>query len=209
MFIEIFYTLPMTIKLSQYAQEQGVCYRTAWNRFKAGQIVGAYLSASGRICVPRATAAPAKSPKAAIYARVSPGENKPNLISQAERLTRYATANGWPVVAVVQEVGSGVNDQRKKLEKLLQDDSWNILVVEHKDRLTRFGFNHLDTLLPLLGNRIEVVNRAEDDKADLVKDLASVIYSFSVRMYGQRLAKRRTAQLIQAIQALEAGYAQS
>lgn len=141
-----------------------------------------------------------------MYARVSSGENKPNLLSQSERLTRYAIANGWPVVAVVQEVGSGVNDQRKKLEKLLQDDSWNILVVEHKDRLTRFGFNHLNTLLPLLGKRIEVVNRAEDDKTDLVQDLVSVVYSFSALMYGQRRAKRRTEQLIQA---LEAGDAQT
>jgi len=110
--------------------------------------------------VPSSVAPPDKSFKAAVYARVSSGENKPNLASQAERLTRYATANGWPVMAVVQEVGSGVNDQRKKLEKLLQDDSWNILVVEHKDRLTRFDFNYLlmlrsawFLLLPALGGR--------------------------------------------------------
>lgn len=191
----------MEKKLSQFARERGVCYRTAWSYFKAGKIPGAYQDEAGRIRIP--VFAPAQEVKAVVYARVSSSENKANLDSQAERLTRYAIARGWPVVAVVKEVGSGVNDQRKKLAALLTDSSWNVLVVEHKDRLTRFGFNYLVTLLPLAGKRIEVVNQAEDNKTDLVQDLVSVIYSFSARMYGQRRAKRRTEQLIHALETPE------
>lgn len=188
----------MSKKLSQYARERGVCYRTAWNHYKAGKIAGAYLDDTGHVCIPDAT--PAFEPRVAVYARVSSSENKANLDSQAERLSRYASARGWPVVAVVKEVGSGVSDQRKKLANLLTDAAWNVLVVEHKDRLTCFGFNYLDTTLPLLGKRIEVVNRAENDKTDLVQDLVSVIYSFSARMYGQRRAKRKTEQLIRVLE---------
>ena len=188
----------MDKKLSQFARERGVCYRTAWNYFKAGKIAGAYKDATGHVWIPAAL--PVVEPKVAVYARVSSSENKSNLDAQAERLTRYSTARGWPIVAVVKEVGSGVNDHRKKLTQLLTDASWNILVVEHKDRLTRFGFNYLNTVLPLAGKRIEVVNKAEDDKSDLVQDLVSVIYSFSARMYGQRHAKRRTEHLIQALE---------
>ena len=184
----------MNTKLSDYAREFGITYRTAWNRFKRGQIPTAYMDATGHVVIRPITAA--TDPKVAIYARVSSSENKSNLDSQAYRLTQYATAKGWQVSAVVKEVGSGVSDHRKKLEKLLQDPDWNILVVEHKDRLTRFGFNYLDTLLPLLGKRIEVVNLADNTKSDLMQDLVSVIYSFSARMYGLRRSKRKTEEII-------------
>ena len=75
--------------------------------------------------------------KVAIYARVSSNENKINLDSQAERLKQYAIAKGYTIVEVVKEVGSGVNDNRPKLLKLLEKDSYGTIIVEHKDRLTR------------------------------------------------------------------------
>lgn len=142
-----------------------------------------------------------KGTKAVIYARVSSAENRPNLESQAERLGQYATARGWQVIEVVKETGSGVNDHRKKPEKLLQHSKdWDILVVEHKDRLTRFGFHYIDTLLGQLGKRVEVVNLADNDKEDLVQDLVAVIYSFSARMYGLRRSKRRTERLLACLE---------
>ena len=187
--------------LRQYADENRVTYRTAWNHYREGKIPGATLTDTGRVRLP----GPVNviEPKAAIYARVSSSENKSNLASQAQRLERYCTAKGWQIVSVSQEVGSGVNDKRKKLEKLSQAEDWNILVVEHKDRLTRFGFNYIQSLVEKSGKRIEVVNLAEDDKADLMQDLVAIIYSFSARMYGLRRAKRKTEHLIQALQEQE------
>ena len=154
---------------------------------------------TGHVVIPDAT--PAVVALAAIYARVSSSENKANLDTQALRLTQYATARGWKVVEVVKEVGSGVNDQRKKLERLLQGSAWNILVVEHKDRLTRFGFHYFDTLLPVLGKRIEVVNIAEDSQSNLMEDLLAVVYSFSARMYGLRRSRHATERIVAAIEA--------
>ena len=186
-------------KLSDYAKERGIGYRAAWNRFKAGRIPGAWLDETGHVVVPDPSEQ--KGTKAAIYARVSSAENRPNLDTQAERLGQYATARGWQVIDVVKETGSGVNDHRKKLEKLLRkSDSWDILVVEHKDRLTRFGFHYIDTLLIQLGKRVEVVNLADNDKEDLVQDLVAVIYSFSARMYGLRRSKRRTERLLACLE---------
>ena len=89
-------------------------------------------------------------------------------------------------------MGSGVNDNRKKLQKLLSQENWGMIVVEHKDRLTRFGFNYIQTLLESQGRKIEVVNMAEDGTQDLMQDLVSIIYSFSARMYGLRRTKRKT-----------------
>jgi putative transposase len=74
-------------------------------------------------------------------------------------------------------------------------------VVEHKDRLTRFGFRYIETLLEVQGRSIEVVNAAENDKEDLLHDLASIIYAFCARLYGQRRAKRKTERLVEQFQA--------
>src|SRR5262245_35766088 len=91
------------------------------------------------------------SQQTAIYARVSSAENTSNLESQAERLAAYCAARGYQVARVVTEIGSGVNDSRPKLLVLLGDQSIGLIVVEHQDRLTRFGFRYLDTLLKTPG----------------------------------------------------------
>ena len=75
-----------------------------------------------------------------------------------------------------------------------------IIVVEHKDRATRFGFRYLETLLELQGRRIEVVNLADNGQEDLLQDLVAIIYSFCVRLYGQRRAKRKTEKITQALE---------
>jgi predicted site-specific integrase-resolvase len=74
-----------------------------------------------------------------------------------------------------------------------------VIVVEHKDRATRFGFRYLETLLEQQGRRIEVVNLAEDGREDLVSDLMAIVYSFSARLYGQRRAKRKTEAIIKEL----------
>ncbi len=185
-------------KLSHYARERGITYRTAWEHYRLGKINGAFMDDTGHVVIPDTT--PLIQPRAAIYARVSSSENKADLESQAQRLVQYATARGWQVVEVVKEIGSGVNDHRKKLEQLLQGGTWNILVVETKDRLTRFGFHHFETLLPLVGKRIEVVNMAQDSQTNLMEDLVAVIYSFSARMYGLRRSRHATQRIVTAIE---------
>jgi predicted site-specific integrase-resolvase len=72
-------------------------------------------------------------------------------------------------------------------------------VIEHKDRGTRFGFRYIETLLKTYGREVEVVNQAENGTEDLLADLTSSIYSFCVRLYGQRRAKRKTEQIVQKL----------
>ena len=182
------------MKLSAYARKLGISYRTAWRWFKAGKLSG-YQVGSGTIIVtePTPEITPAASePKVAIYARVSATENKNNLEEQAKRLADYCAAKGYRVAAVVKEIGSGVNDTRPKLLKLLADPAIALIVVEHKDRLTRFGFNYIAQLLAVQGRKIEVINLAENGKEDLVQDLVSIVTSFCARLYGQRRSKRKT-----------------
>ena len=135
-----------------------------------------------------------------VHARVSANENRPNLDSQAERLSAWCVAKGWKVYKVVKEVGSGVNDSRRKLLAILADPTITVIVVEHKDRLTRFEFRYIETLLAVQGRRIEVVNGSENPIEDLMADLVSIIYSFCSRLYGQRRAKRKTAKIVKEVE---------
>lgn len=141
----------------------------------------------------------AKEPNVAIYARVSSSENKSNLESQRDRLITFANAKGYKVNKVITEVGSGLNDKRPKLEKLLTDISVDIIVVEHKDRLARFGLNYIEKLLALQDRKIEIVNNVETEKEDLMQDFVSIITSFCARLYGQRRTKRNTEKLIKEL----------
>jgi len=190
------------MKLSAYARKPGISYRTAWRWFKAGKLAG-YQTETGTIIVtdPIGEAIPTvRHQKMAMYARVSAAENKDNLEAQAKRLLDYCAAKGYRVTAGVKEIGSGINDSRPKLLKVLTDPTLTLIVVEHKDRLTRFGFNDIEQLLAMQGRRIEVINQAENGKEDLVQDFGSIVTSFCARLYGQRCAKRKTERIIAELQ---------
>jgi predicted site-specific integrase-resolvase len=187
------------MKLSDYAKSLGISYRAAWNHYKDGKIPGAYQLASGTIIVPEAEQ-PKGDKKVAVYARVSSSENHSNLQSQVERVTTYCAAKGYRIEKVIKEVGSGVNDQRPKFQALLADKEISLIVVEHRDRATRFGFYYLRTLLENEGRRLEVINESEGDRDELMQDLIAIITSFVARYYGQRRAKRKTEKIIQELQ---------
>jgi putative resolvase len=187
----------------------GVRYETAWRWFRDGKIQGRRIGPHTIIITEGQEEPQAAIPqRVAIYARVSSAEHTSNLDSQAERLAAYCAARGYQVAKVVKEVGSGINDARPKLLNLLADQSIGLIIVEHKDRLTRFGFRYLDTLLTSQGRAIEVVNQAENGAEngteDLLADLTALVYSFCARLYGQRRAKRTTEAIVRELEAREA-----
>jgi len=188
------------MKLSQYAKKVGVTYRTAFRWWQNGDIKG-YQLPSGTIVVTEGEERQeSRTGQVVIYARVSSQEHRANLERQAERLEDYCAAKGYQVSRVVKEIGSGVNDSRAKFLALLEDQRIHTIVVEHKDRATRFGFRYLDTLLKGQGRTLEVVNLAENNREDLLTDLVSIIYSFAARLYGQRRAKRKTEAIVKQLQ---------
>jgi putative resolvase len=71
-------------------------------------------------------------------------------------------------------------------------------VVEHKNRLTRFGFKYIETLLAMQGRSIEVVNSTENPLEDLIADLVSIIYSFSARLSGKGEQKGKQSKLLKS-----------
>jgi predicted site-specific integrase-resolvase len=94
-------------------------------------------------------------------------------------------------------VASGVNDNRPNLHDLLTKHDFDVLLIEHKDRLTRFGFRWFEVLCSF---RIEVVNLAENRVDDLMDDLVAILTSFSARLYGQGRSRKKTEAAIKALQ---------
>lgn len=180
------------VKLSEYAKLIGYRYITVWKKYKEGKITPTRKEGN-RVLVmideDEMFPLSSKNNRVAIYARVSDNDSKDNLARQQERLENYATMRGYRIVKSIKEVGSGLDDSRTKLAKLLADPTeYDILLVEHKDRLTRFGFNYIETLLKSMNKRVEVAN-ASDENSNLVEDMISIVYSFSDRLYGSRRAK--------------------
>ena len=83
---------------------------------------------------------------------------------------------------------------------LLEDEGITTIIVEHKDRATRFGFRYLEILLKGQGRTLEVVNLADNNREDLLADLVSIVYSFAARLYRQRRAKRKTEAIVKQLQ---------
>ena len=134
-----------------------------------------------------------------IYTRVSSSQNKNNLEGQAKRVEEYCIAKGYKINGIIKEIGSGLNDGRKQLANLLEKGKCGKIVVEHKDRLTRFGFKYIEMLCKEKRIEVEIINEVDTDRDSLMQDFVSLVTSFCSRLYGQRRNKRKTEQLIEAL----------
>lgn len=133
----------------------------------------------------------------ATYARVSSNEQKQkgDLDRQSQRLSEYCAKNNIMVTHIIKDVGSGLNDNRSgfiRLTDLIIAGKVNKLVVEHKDRLTRFQFKFIKKMFESYGCEVIVVNGADvSSEEELAADMMSLIASFSGKFYGRRSAERR------------------
>lgn len=133
----------------------------------------------------------------ATYARVSSHEQKQkgDLDRQSQRLSEYCAKKGLLVTYIIKDVGSGLNDNRSgfvKLTDLIIKKRVNKLVIEHKDRLTRFQFNFIKKMFESYGCEVIVINGTDvSDTEELAADMMSLLASFSGKFYGKRSAERR------------------
>lgn len=131
------------------------------------------------------------------YARVSSNEQKQkgDLDRQSQRLSEYCAKKGWRVTHIIKDVGSGLNDNRSgfiKLTDMVLNKKVNKLVVEHKDRLTRFQFNFIKKIFESYGCEVIVIDGVDvSNEEELATDIMSLMASFSGKFYGRRSAERR------------------
>lgn len=109
---------------------------------------------------------------------------------------------GIHVIEAVKEVGSGLNGHRRKMLRVLNNPLAKVVVVEHRDRLMRFGFEYVESALAAQGRKIVAIE-SEEVTDDIVRDLHEVIVSMCARLYGKRSAKNRAQKALNAIHADE------
>lgn len=183
--------------MSEFAVRKDVTYMTAWRWFRDGKLpVRSEQMPSGTIIV--FPDEPVGGGRVTIYARVASEGRSEDLGRQAARLKDYASGNGWTVVSVVDEVGSSLNGRRKKLLKLLSDPAVGVILVEHRDRLARFGVEYIEAALVSQGRSIVVADETEE-MADIWQDLTDMLTGMCERIFGGRAAKAVAAKALAAV----------
>lgn len=130
------------------------------------------------------------------YARVSSHDQKEDLKRQVQVLEAFSAANGWQY-ETIQDLGSGLNYQKKGLQKLLkrimQGDAAR-LVLTHKDRLLRFGAELVFAVCEEFETEVVIINKSSEEisfEQELVQDMIELITVFSARLYGSRSKKNK------------------
>jgi putative resolvase len=140
------------------------------------------------------------SKKIVVYCRVSGSGQKDDLASQKKALEQYCAANGYIVDDWLIEIGSGLNYDRKKFNQLMEGvelGKINKIIIAHKDRLIRFGFEWFASFAKRHGTTIEVMNQDSlSPEAEMTKDLLSIIHCFSSRLYGLRKYKKNIKAIL-------------
>lgn len=150
-----------------------------------------------------------KTGKTIIYTRVSTQNQKDDLNNQVELLKQYANAKGMIVDEIFEDVGSGLNYNRKKWNKLIEDcmlGEVKTILVAHKDRFIRFGYEWFERFLKSNGVDIIVVNNEKlSPEEELVNDLISIIHVFSCKIYGLRKYKKQIKEDVEIAKELQDG----
>ncbi|GLZ04427.1 IS607 family transposase [Actinomadura sp. NBRC 104412] len=187
------------MKLAEWARSQGIHPQTAYRWFRNGTMpVPARRLPTGTIMVevPRGGTAEC----AVLYARVSSHDQRADLDRQIARLTGFAADNGLRVTESVTEIGSGLNGRRPKLMRLLSDASVSTIVVEHRDRLARFGVEYIEAALAAQGRGLVVADSGQTAD-DLAGDMIDVLTSMCARLYGRQGARNRAMRAVTAAKA--------
>ena len=191
----------MRVSIGQAAKELGVSKETLRRWEKAGKIEVERTPQGHRRydlsklhgIVPR----PALADRQTLaYARVSSYDQKEDLVWQVALLESYCAANGW-TYEVIQDLGSGLNYNKKGLRDLIQRiclGKVGRLVLTHKDRLLRFGSELVFALCEAYNTEVVIINQGEQPlsfEEELSQDVHEIITVFSARLYGIRSHKNR------------------
>lgn len=133
--------------------------------------------------------------RAVAYCRVSSAAQRPDLINQRRVLEQFALARGLPNVDFVEEIGGGLNFKRKRflaLTDAIGRGEVSTLLLAHRDRLTRFGFEWFEHYAALHGCELLILNQERlSPEREMVQDLMTIVHCFSSRLYGLRNYRRQ------------------
>lgn len=138
-----------------------------------------------------------------IYARVSNTKQHNDLLNQIELVKSYCITNGIKISKVYQDIASGMNENRKDFNILINDvisGKIKNIYISFKDRLTRFGFDYFKNLFQKYNVNIVILDELEESNKtfqdELTEDLISIIHNFSMKLYSNRRKKLKEIEKI-------------
>ena len=147
--------------------------------------------------------------KTVIYTRVSTNGQKDDLKNQVAFLLNFTSSKGMIVDETIEDIGSGLNYNRKKWNKLIEECMENkidSIIVSHKDRFIRFGYDWFERFLGKFNVKIIVVNNELlSPQEELVQDIISILHVFSCRIYGLRKYKKKIERDEEIAKSLQGG----
>ena len=136
------------------------------------------------------------------YCRVSSAAQRPDLRNQRRVLEEFVAARGLADVEFVEEIGGGLNFQRKRFLALMDEIGGRqikTLVIAHRDRLARFGYEWFEHFAKSNGCEILVLNQERlSPEEEMVQDLMTIVHCFSSRLYGLRNYKKKLQEALDA-----------
>lgn len=133
--------------------------------------------------------------KKIIYTRVYTNNQKDDLKNQVKFLLDFANAKGIIIDETIEDIGSGLNYNRKKWNKLIEhcmENKIDSIMITHKDRFIRFGYEWFERFLGKYNVKIIVVNNETlSPNEELVQDIISILHVFSCKIYGMKKYKKK------------------
>lgn len=186
------------LKLPEYAKYMQITRQTALNWYHAGTLPHPAEQISPRIILvevpdnfngPEITPQKIPQEKTIAYCRVSTNNQKESLKNQKLSILEYANGHNIKIDKTIEEIGSGFNENRTKLNKILKDPTIKTIIVEHRERLARSNFQLIESSLKAQGRNIIIVNN-NDIEDDLVREITDFMVSKCGVIYGKRGAQR-------------------
>jgi len=135
-----------------------------------------------------------------VYYRVSSSGQKGDLENQKKAIEQFCIAQGIAVSEWLSDIGSGLNYTRKNflsLMEMVERGEVAQIIVAHKDRFVRFGFEWFEKFCKNHGTIILIMNNESlSPTEEVTKDLLSIIHCFSSRLYGLRKYKKKIKEMI-------------
>lgn len=186
------------LKLPEYARRMGISRAQAHKLWVEGNLPHPAQKVGPRtilVDVPPDFGLNKPEQRTVVYARVSTPGRTEALNQQKLRILEYCAANSIKVDEIITETASGMNPNRRKLNKILKDPTIGTIVVEHRESLTRFNYELIESALKGREAKIVVVD-PEEIEDDLIRDITDVLTSMCSRFYGQRSARARAERAV-------------
>lgn len=182
-------------------EQLGICSQTLNNWRKEGKIVFEKINNRNFLYDIESIKNIQNPRKNVIYARVSNTKQKEDLNKQIQILREYCVKNGIKIHNVYDEIASGMNENRNKFNKLIDEviqGNISKIFISYKDRLSRFGYSYFEKLFEKFGCAIECLGSTDEKtyEQELTEDLISIIHHFSMKMYSNRRNKLKEIEKI-------------